>query len=96
MLVATFFFLKHPARGAFLTKKLLPRLQIQCSLLCNRTVLSNARYRAEATLTEATTKMKLCRSSVAMPSESENHIGVELCSMLCSNAFSEHGTEVVS
>jgi hypothetical protein len=34
--------------------------------------------------------------SVAMPSESENLIGVKLCSMLCSNAFSEHGTEVVS
>ena len=34
--------------------------------------------------------------SVAMSSESGNLIEVELCSMLCSSAFSEHGTEVVS
>ena len=41
------FFLKHPARGAVLTKQLLPMLQIQCSLLCNRTVQkSNARSRS--------------------------------------------------
>jgi len=51
VLVATFFFLKQPARGAFLTKKLLPRLHIPRSLLCSRTVQkSNARSRAEATL----------------------------------------------
>ena len=46
-------FPEQPARGAFLTKQLLPKLQIPCSLLCSRTVQkSNARSRAEATLTE--------------------------------------------
>ena len=60
----------------------IPNISIFCELPCGETTAGHPCNYVER--------------SVALSSESENLIGVELCSMLCSSAFSEYGTEVVS